>query len=95
MAVNNNNNNNKYNVEKRGKGKQHNLSFNIEAAGKNIKKFFWKETQDLKIGGREEYQVVGNFISPWKGEKLMSQYVHKVCELNVEFLDAVGMVRQQ
>ena len=60
-----------YNMEKRERGKQYHLPYNIEGVGKKIKwrkedehRNFGKENQDLKTWGGEEYQVIGNFIHP-------------------------------
>ena len=55
---------------KRGKEKQHQLLYNILAVGKNIKrgrglKFLGRKSRfKKKNGGREEYEVVGNYIHP-------------------------------
>ena len=67
-----------YNVEKKGKGKECHLPYIVEAV-RNIKwgKGEWdgnfgEENQDLKKNrGREEYQVVGNFIHPCTNMYLM------------------------
>ena len=52
---------------KKGQGKQYDLTYNIEAVGKNIKWLkgvgdFW---EDLKNRSGKEYKVTGNFIHPW------------------------------
>ena len=59
-----------YNV---GKGKQCHPSFDIKAVGKNIEwgrgegdGHFGEKAKILKKDSGEEYQVVGNFIHPWK-----------------------------
>ena len=52
---------------KQWKGKQYHLPHNIGAIGKNNGDEdgnFEEENKDLKYGGGEEYQVVGNFIHP-------------------------------
>ena len=61
-----------YNVDKKRKGKQYHLSYNIKAVCKNIKwergegdEHFEKDNIDFKNGVGEEYQVEGNFIHPW------------------------------
>ena len=73
-----------YNVEKRERGSNIILLYNIEEyqAGKRERgRNFEEENQDLKCGG-EEYQVVGNFIHPCS---LVKEFMERGCRDVTEY----------